>query len=1155
MLDSKFIHLRTHSSYSLAEGAIKMNKLVDFAKQNNMPAIALTDTNNMFGALEFSSLSSSSGIQPIHGLQLSITPADADNYTVNCTPDVIVLLAKNEIGYMNLMEIISNTYINNSNTLVQSTIEEIAKLSDGLICLTGGDEGSANRLFSIGQDDKAIEYLDKLHKIFSDRLYIELNRYNGYDVNIENKMLDYAFSKNIPIVATNNVFMLGADMASAHDALLCISQGLVVGQSERRKTNPDLYFKSADEMNKLFSDLPEAITNTLEIAKRCYYKANFIKPLLPEYPYLDGRSEKVALYDLTKSGLNKRLQSFVISELMDKKTKSEITKKYMDRMEYELKIINDMGFDGYFLIVADFIGWTKKNDIPVGPGRGSGAGSIVAWALNITNLDPIRFGLLFERFLNPERVSMPDFDIDFCQDRREEVISYVQKQYGRDKVAQIITFGKLQARAVVRDVGRVLSVPYGQVDRICKLIPNNPAKPVTLEQALKSELALQQEVEQDPTVEHLVNLALKLEGLYRHASTHAAGVVIGDRPLHKLVPLYQDPKSDMPATQFNMKFVEQAGLVKFDFLGLKTLTIVQMAVDLINKNRKNDKKINIDEIEIDDAQAYELMAKGNTVGVFQLESQGMRKVLMQMKPDRLEDIIAVVSLYRPGPMDNIPTYVACKHGEKQPNYLHPILESVLKETFGIPVYQEQVMQMAQNLAGYTLAGADLLRRAMGKKIQSEMDKQRQIFKDGAKNHNQVDEKLSDEIFDQINAFAGYGFNKSHAAAYALIAYQTAWLKAKYPTEFMCALMTYDIHNTDKLSVYKEDLELNDIKLLLPDVNNSFDKFSVENFEGKPAIRYSLSGLKNIGEGAVSDIVKSRNNKPFTDIYDFFVRVPYQSLNKRMVENLIVSGAFDSLYKNRKELLNNVEELLKYSQSVQQEQNSPQDNLFGSKDVEMSKPRLEQSADFSALEKINEEYKAVGFYLSAHPLSMYKDKWSRLGVVQFGDILKNKVRGDSVRLAGVVMSTRFIKTQKGKSMAIVDMADASSSYSVLFFEEAIQRVRSHLKTGEFVVVNCSKSVRDNNGDKDVRLIGNVMNSLDNELAMTADGLQIYLSNSKSIQQLKEIIDGCEKGMGIINLILDNSDCIVEMRLKGRYKINKKIIDSINSCENINEVQQI
>ena len=1132
-----------------------MNELVDFTKQNNMPAIALTDTNNMFGALEFSSISSSSGIQPIHGLQLSITPADADNYTVNYTPDVIVLLVKNEIGYMNLMEIISNTYINNSNTLVQSTIEEIAKLSDGLICLTGGDEGSANRLFSIGQDDKAIEYLNKLHQIFSDRLYIELNRYNGYDVNIEDKMLDYAFSKNIPIVATNNVFMLDADMASAHDALLCISQGLVVGQSERRKTNPDFYFKSADEMNKLFSDLPEAISNTLEIAKRCYYKANFIKPLLPEYPYLDGRSEKIALYDLTKSGLNKRLQSFVISEFMDKKTKSETIKKYMGRMEYELKIINDMGFDGYFLIVADFIGWTKKNNIPVGPGRGSGAGSIVAWALNITNLDPIRFGLLFERFLNPERVSMPDFDIDFCQDRREEVISYVQKQYGRDKVAQIITFGKLQARAVVRDVGRVLSVPYGQVDRICKLIPNNPAKPATLEQALKSELPLQQEVEQDPTVEHLVNLALKLEGLYRHASTHAAGVVIGDRPLHKLVPLYQDSKSDMPATQFNMKFVEQAGLVKFDFLGLKTLTIVQMAVDLINKNNKNNKKINIDEIEIDDAQAYELMAKGNTVGVFQLESQGMRKVLMQMRPDRLEDIIAVVSLYRPGPMDNIPTYVACKHGEKQPKYLHPILEPVLKETFGIPVYQEQVMQMAQNLAGYTLAGADLLRRAMGKKIQSEMDKQRQIFKDGAKNHNQVDEKLSDEIFDQINAFAGYGFNKSHAAAYALIAYQTAWLKAKYTTEFMCALMTYDIHNTDKLSVYKEDLELNDIKLLLPDVNNSFDKFSVENFEGKPAIRYSLSGLKNIGEGAVFDIVKSRNNKPFTDIYDFFVRVPYQSMNKRMIENLIISGAFDSLHKNRKELLNNVEELLKYSQSVQQEQNSPQDNLFGSKDVEMSKPRLEQSADFSELEKLNEEYKAVGFYLSAHPLSMYKDKWSRLGVVQFGDILKNKVRGDSVRLAGVVVSTRFLKTQKGKSMAIVDMADASSSYSVLFFEEAIQRVRSHLKTGEFVVVNCSKSVRDNNGDKDVRLIGNVMNSLDNELAMTADGLQIYLSNSKSIQQLKEIINGCEKGMGIINLILDNSDCIVEMRLKGRYKINKKIIDSINSCENINEVQQI
>ena len=750
---------------------------------------------------------------------------------------------------------------------------------------------------------------------------------------------------------------------------------------------------------------------------------------------------------------------------------------------------------------------------------------------------------------------MPDFDIDFCQDRREEVISYVQKQYGRDKVAQIITFGKLQARAVVRDVGRVLSVPYGQVNRICKLIPNNPAKPVTLEQALKSEALLQQEIEQDPTIEHLINLALKLEGLYRHASTHAAGVVIGDRPLHKLVPLYQDSKSNMPATQFNMKFVEQAGLVKFDFLGLKTLTIIQMAVNLANNRNKNDKKINIDDIELDDAESYKLMAKGNTVGVFQLESQGMRKVLMQMKPDRLEDIIAVVSLYRPGPMDNIPTYVACKHGKKQPKYLHPILEPVLKETFGIPVYQEQVMQMAQNLAGYTLAGADLLRRAMGKKIQSEMDKQRQIFKDGSKKHNQVDEKLSDEIFDQINAFAGYGFNKSHAAAYALIAYQTAWLKAKYPTEFMCALMTYDIHNTDKLAIYKEDLELNNIELLLPDVNKSFDKFSVEEFEGKSAIRYSLSGLKNVGEGAVFDIVRSRGDKTFTDIYDFFVRVPYQSLNKRMVENLVVSGAFDSLHKNRKELLNNVEVLLKYSQSVQQEQNSPQDNLFGNNDVEMSQPKLKQSSDFCTLEKLNEEYKAIGFYLSAHPLSIYKNKWSRLGVVQFDDILKNKVRGDSVRLAGVVMSTRFIKTQKGKPMVIVDMTDASSSYSVLFFDEVIERVRSHLKIGEFVVVNCSKSVRGDSGEKNIRLIGNVMSSLDSELALASDGLQIYINNSKSLQDLKEIINTCEKGMGLINLILDNSDGIIEIQLKGRYKINKKIIDSIKSCKNINEVQQI
>lgn len=1160
MTNANFIHLRTHSAYSLAEGAIKMKDLVGLAQDNKMPAIALTDTNNMFGSLEFSNTASSGGVQPIIGLQLNITPIDIDKFSTNINVDSLVLLAKDETGYLNLMEIVSKSFVDGEDgSIPQVSLDIIASLSDGVIALSGGDDGTANRLFSAGQDSKATEYLDKLHSIFGDRFYIELNRYENYNRSTESKLLDYAFNKNIPIVATNNVMFSDNDMHTAHDALLCIAQGAVVGQSDRRHSNKDFYFKSQSEMIELFSDLPEAIENTVEIAKRCYYKSENIDPLLPEYPYLEGRTEFEALHDLTKQGLEKRLQSGVINESMSDTAKADITKEYFDRMEFELGVIRDMGFSGYFLIVADFIQWTKNEKIPVGPGRGSGAGSIVAWALSITNLDPIRFGLLFERFLNPERVSMPDFDIDFCQDRREEVISYVQKQYGKDKVAQIITFGKLQARAVVRDVGRVLSVPYGQVDGICKLIPNNPANPTTLAEAVETEATLKNEIATDPTVEHLISLALKLEGLYRHASTHAAGVVIGDRPLHRLVPLYKDPKSDMPATQFNMKFVESAGLVKFDFLGLKTLTIIQMAVNLANL-REDVKakygKIDIDEIELDDKPSYDLMASGNTVGIFQLESAGMRKVLMQMKPDRLEDIIAVVSLYRPGPMENIPDYVACKHGTQNPSYLHPILEPVLKETFGIPVYQEQVMQMAQTLAGYTLGGADLLRRAMGKKIQSEMDQQRQIFKDGAKEHHQVDEKLADAIFDQINAFAGYGFNKSHAAAYALIAYQTAWLKSKFPVEFMAALMTYDMHNTDKLAILKEDLERNNITLLPPDVNKSFDKFSVEqDADGNLCVRYALSGLKNVGEMAVADMVKARGDNEFSDIYDFFSRVPSNCINKRMLESLTRAGAFDSMYPNRKELFNNLEELVKYSNVIQQEASSNQDNLFGDDVAEMSKPKIIPSPDFNKLDRLNEEYNAVGFYLSSHPLSIYKDKWKRLGVVQFNDILAGRASGDAVRLAGVVLSTRFIKTKNGKPMAIVDFTDATGAYSVLFFDDNIEKAREKLKVGNFLVTNCSKSVRGSGEEKEVRLIGSVVNMLDNELSESSDGLQISINNAKPLDDIKSVIDGCEKGRGIIRLVLDNADGTVEMELENRYKIDADILNKIKSIDSVNEVIQI
>ena len=725
----------------------------------------------------------------------------------------------------------------------------------------------------------------------------------------------------MPLVATNNAYFPDRDFYEAHDALLCIAQGRVVADPDRRRLTPHHYFRPAAEMRALFADLPEACDNTLVIARRCAFIPRFRKPILPAFNAAGGDAgsdEPAALREAARSGLAARLAVPALA--------SADPEPYRDRLEFELETIIQMGFAGYFLIVADFIQWAKRQGIPVGPGRGSGAGSVVAWALTITDLDPLRWGLLFERFLNPERVSMPDFDVDFCQDRRDEVIRYVQQKYGRDRVAQIITFGKLQARAVLRDVGRVLAMPYGQVDRLCKLVPNNPAHPVTLEQAIAGEPLLQQQRDSDEAVSRLIEIALRLEGLYRHASTHAAGVVIGDRPLSELVPLYRDPRSDMPVTQFNMKWVELAGLVKFDFLGLKTLTVLARCLELLEKRGV---ELDLTALPLDDPPTFDLLSHGDTVGVFQLEGAGMRDTLKKMRPDRFEDIIAVVSLYRPGPMENIPRYIAVKHGEEQPDYLHPRLEPILKETFGIMIYQEQVMQIAQVLAGYSLGGADLLRRAMGKKIQSEMDAQRQQFVAGATERG-VERARAELIFDQMAKFAGYGFNKSHAAAYALVAYQTAYLKANHPVEFLAASMTLDLGNTDKLAHFRPELDRLRIRLLPPDINRSEVAFAVETDPntGNPAIRYALAAVKGVGAQAMADIVAERErNGPFRDLFDFAARLDTKSFNRRQFESLVKAGAFDCLDPNRAQSFAAAELLLRQASRAAEERESRQENLF------------------------------------------------------------------------------------------------------------------------------------------------------------------------------------------------------------------------------------
>ncbi|MDX9861980.1 MAG: DNA polymerase III subunit alpha, partial [Rhodospirillales bacterium] len=811
MPHADFVHLRVHTAYSLLEGAMRVPDVVKLAHDRRMPAVAMTDTNNMFGAMEFSGACAGAGIQPILGCQLAIGREDADKFRAvaaggngprgaRSTADPMVLLAQSDIGYRNLLKLLKIAYLDTAaDADPQVPVAALEAHGEGVIALTGGPAGPVGRLLAEGQAEAAEALLLRLKSAFPGALYVELMRHGlAAEAAVEPALIDLAYAHDLPLVATNEVFFSGPDMYEAHDALICIAAGAYVSESDRRRLTPDHGFKSAEEMRVLFADLPEAVDNTLVIARRCAFMVEKIDPILPPYDCGEGQSETDVLRAKVREGLEARLEAQVLRPEMTEEERQAAAKPYRERMGYELGVIIEMGFTGYFLIVSEFIQWAKAHGIPVGPGRGSGAGSVVAWALTITDLDPLRFGLLFERFLNPERVSMPDFDIDFCQDQRDRVIRHVQEKYGRDKVAQIITFGKLQARAVLRDVGRVLQMPYSQVDRICKLVPNNPANPMTLDEARAAEPQLRQMIDEDPSVARLFNFARRLEGLYRHASTHAAGVVIGDRPLEQLVPLYRDPRSDMPVTGFNMKYVESAGLVKFDFLGLKTLTVLAKAVDLIGLRGIS---VNLSHLPLDDAPTFDLLARGETTGVFQLESAGMRDILRKMKPDTFEDIIAIVALYRPGPMDNIPSYIRRKHGDEVPDYLYPTLEGILKETFGIIIYQEQVMQIAQELSGYTLGGADLLRRAMGKKIKAEMDKQRALFVDGAV-ARKVPQAKASEIFDLVAKFAGYGFNKSHAAAYALVAYQTAYLKANFPVEFMAASMTLDMHNTDKLAGYR-----------------------------------------------------------------------------------------------------------------------------------------------------------------------------------------------------------------------------------------------------------------------------------------------------------------------------------------------------------------
>lgn len=1078
---AEFIHLHVHSAYSLAEGAVKVKSLPELCVKFEQPAIAITDSNNLFGALEIASLCANKGIQPIIGCELTLRFAD--------TEGTLVLLVASDQGYKNLLDIVSYLYLGAPSEHGKPYIpfEYLQGKTTGLIALTGGFEGLWGKL-SNENVEAAEDFLNQLKTLFPDHLYVEIQRHGtALEQELEDVFIEKAYNHNLPLVATNNVYFPDASYFEAHDALLCIASSTYVMQDDRRRVTPHHYFKSSSEMVEIFKDLPEAIENTVRIAKRCRFMPTSHNPILPSFDSENGRSEEEELIFQAQEGLEKRLVEEVLPKF-DAVAEHQIRTQYHDRLNYEIGIIKHMGFCGYFLIVADFIKWAKSQGIPVGPGRGSGAGSLVAWSLTITDMDPIHFTLIFERFLNPERVSMPDFDVDFCQDRRDEVIRYVQQKYGDDRVAHIITFGKLQARAVLRDVGRVLQIPYPVVDRICKLVPNNPANPVSLEEAIEIEPLIRQACDDDEAIAKMVEIGKKLEGLYRHASTHAAGVVISDRPLTSLVPLFKDESSQLPATQFNMKYAESAGLVKFDFLGLKTLSIIEHASQIV---RLEIPGFAIQKIALDDQKTFELLGNINVVGVFQLESAGMRDVLRKLRPDRFEDLIALVALYRPGPMDDIPRYLACKHGEEAVTFLHQSLEPILAPTYGVMVYQEQVMQIAQVLGGYTLGAADMLRRAMGKKIKSEMDAQREIFTSGAIQKG-VKKDVASKIFDQMAKFAGYGFNKSHSAPYALLAYQTAYLKANYPIAFFAASMTADMHNTDKINAYKQDMLKMELTLLPPDINHSFANFTEEG----NAVRYGLGALKNVGVQIIDAIVEVRGNTPFSSMTNFIDRVDAKHLSKRLLENLIGAGAFDCLEPNRRALFEAIEHISYIASKKAEKNKSRQRSLFGGAVENSVAFKLPDVPKWDMLSSLQKEFDSLGFYLSSHPLNAYAQQLEQLQLTPSSMFVSFST--GSMRVAGVLLSTTVRTGKRGQKYAFLSLSDQEGTYEVTLFSEVYSQSVELLKEGNLLAIEINLK-KDND---QLRLTANKVYNLNDLQPFTSINLKI--SAGKPIKGLLDEI---------------------------------------------------
>ena len=1125
--NQKFNHLKVHTQYSICEGAIKIADLKNYCKENKILSLGLSDTSNLCGALEFAENISKAGTQPIIGTQI--------NFRYEDTIGLLPLIALNESGYKKIIELSSRSYLENDALSDPNlNIKELLINTDGVLLLSGTIHGFFGKLFEKGRFEEIVKFYKELSSKFNDRFYLEIQRHGDLnEIAFEKFNLIKSSEVKIPIIATNEVYYLNQDMHEAHDALTCIGSKTYVNEKNRIKYSNQHYFKSDEEMSTLFSDLPEALENNFNLPFRCNFRPKFSKPVLPNISSEKGGSADEILKNESLEGLKKKFLKLFKIENKNLSRNNEFL-KYKDRLDHELKIIIEMKYPSYFLIVSDYVKWAKNNGIPVGPGRGSGAGSLVAWCLSITDVDPIKFNLIFERFLNPDRISMPDFDIDFCEEKRDLVFKYLTTKY-KDSVAHIITFGKLKARMVIRDVGRVLGLPYGFVDSISKMIPFDPSRPQSLTECINDEPRLLKLVNEDPRVKKLTDLSLKLEGLNRNVATHAAGVVIADKKLTEIVPLYKDSSADLllPSTQFDMYSAENAGLIKFDFLGLKTLTVINRTQKLINRKVKDFK---IENIDFEDQKVFDLLSSGNTVGLFQVESSGMREALLQMKPNHIEDIIALVALYRPGPMNNIPVYNDCKHGRQKPDYLHPLLEDILKPTYGVIIYQEQVMQIAQTLSGFTAGEADILRRAMGKKKRAELEKQKQGFIEGALK-NGINKEVATSIFLKIEPFAEYGFNKSHAAAYAIISYQTAFLKTYYPSEFFAASMTMDISNQNKLSEFHEELKRLNINIVRPDINKCFADFQFD----ENNFYYALGGIKSVGYEAVSNIIKERiENGDFKSINDFLNRINPKDINKLQLEGLVKAGAFDNININRQALFNSIPNFILKTKSIFENKAANQIDLFTS-DEEQDNDIVLNIEDWKFEERLSKEFEAVGFFISDHPLNQFKEIFDDYNIVDYIKF-NSKDENKKANIAATLLKIQERKTAKGNSYAVIKFTDLTSVFELFIFSDILELNREILIEGNSLIITLLKNIsNDENRFKRINVqkiapLKELFNKSVSEI----------IFNIKTIKQIDKISNSIKnEGLTEVKINLTSESKELVFKLKNKRNIDRKSINILRN----------